>query len=82
MGLFAAVQVDDALGVVHHIAGALQLRHDISAHGELGQVDGPILRSGVLLRPPGAVYRLDAEAGVGDGLGQVGAVHLYQMDAR
>ena len=32
--------------------------------------------------PPGAVYRLDAEAGVGDGLGQVGAVHLYQMDAR
>ena len=30
----------------------------------------------------GAVYRLDAEAGVGDGLGQVGAVHLYQMDAR
>lgn len=79
--LLIPVQVDDALSVIHHIAGALQFRYHISTHGELGQVDGPVLRSGVFLRPPGAVYRLDAEAGVGDGLGEVGAVHLDEVDA-
>ena len=82
MCLLAAVQVDDALGVVHDIAGALQFRHDVGGiGGELAQVDGPVLGSGVLLRPPGAVHRLDTEAGVGDGLGEVGAVHLDEMDA-
>ena len=79
--LLIPVQVDNALGVVHHIAGTLQLRHHISTHGELAEVDGPVLGRGVLLRPPGAVHRLDTEAGVGDGLAQIGAVHLDEMDA-
>ena len=81
LGLFAAIQVDDPLGIVYHIAGTLQFRYHISTHRELGEVDGPVLRGGVLLRSPGAVHRLDSEAGVGDGLGEVGAVHLDEVDA-
>ena len=75
--LFAAIQMDDALGVVDHIARTIQFSHDIGGiGGELGEVDGPILRGSVFLRPPGTVHRLKAELRVGDGLGEVGAVHL------
>lgn len=69
--------MDDALGVVDHIARTIQFSHDIGGiGGELGEVDGPILRGSVFLRPPGTVHRLKAELRVGDGLGEVGAVHL------
>ena len=71
----------DALCFVNHISRTLQFGYDISAHGEFGEVDGPVLRGGVLLRSPGTIHRLNSEAGVGDGLGQVGAVHLDEMDA-
>ena len=80
MGLVTAVQVDDPLGIVYRIAGTLQLRYNISAHGELGEVNGPILGSGVLLRPKAAVHCLDAKTGIGDRLGEVGTVYLDEMD--
>ena len=81
LGLVTAVQVDDPLGIVYHIAGALQFRYYISAHGELGEVDGPVLGSGVLLRPEAAIHCLKTESGVGDRLGEVGTVYLDKMDA-
>ena len=61
------VQMDDALGVVDHIAGTLQFRDHHCACGEFGQVDGPVLQGGIFHRPPGAVHRLKRELGVGDG---------------
>ena len=76
-----AVQMDEPLGLVHHIAGALQLHHLVAAHGELGEVDGAVSPGGQL---HGAVITLDgaeAELGVGDGLGEVGGVYLDQMEA-
>ncbi len=76
-----AVQMDEPLGLVHHIAGACQLYHFVAAHGELGEVDGAVSPGGQL---HGAIVALDgaeAELGVGDGLEEVGRVHLDQMEA-
>ena len=74
--------MDDPLGVINHIARTLQFRHHISAHRELAEVNGPILRGRIFLGAPGTVYRFNPETGVGDWFGEVGAVHLRQMDAR
>ena len=77
LGLIAAVQVDDALGVVHDIAGALQFRHDVGGiGGEFTQVDGPVFQSGVFHRAEAAVHRLETETGVGNRLGEVATVYL------
>ena len=74
-------QLDDALGLVNDIAGALQLQHLISAGQQLGQVDLAVLVGGKLLGAKGAIHSPDAEFDVGDGLGEVGAVHLDEVDA-
>ena len=74
-------QLNDALGVVDHIAGAVQLCYHRRARRQLGQVDGPVLQRGHLHRAPAPVYRLQLEPCVGDGLGEVGAVHLDEVDA-
>lgn len=74
--------MDDPLGVVDHISRTLQFRHHISAHRELAEVNGPILRGRIFLGAPGAVYRFNPETGVGDWFGEVGTVHLRQMDSR
>ena len=81
LGLFVAVQVDNALGIVDHIARTIQFRYYHRAHREFGEVDGPILQSGVFHWTKAAVHRLKAEAGIGDGLGEVRAVHLDEMDS-
>ena len=80
--IFVGVQVDDPLGVINHIARTLQFCHHISAHRELAEVNGSILRGRIFLGAPGTVYRFNPEPGVGDWFGEVGAVHLRQMDAR
>ena len=68
--------MDNALGIVHDVARTLQFSHHIRANGELTQVDGPVLQSGVLHWAKAAVHRLKTETGVGDRFGEVGAVHL------
>ena len=72
--------MDDSLGLVNDVAGALQLSDHIGPRLQLGQVNFAVLVSGELRRAPRTVYRLDAEPGVGDHLGRVGAVHLDQPD--
>ena len=75
--LVTAVQVDDALGVIHDIAWALQFRYNVSGiGGEFTQVDGPVFQSGVFHRAEAAVHRLETETGVGNRLGEVGTVYL------
>ena len=80
LGRLISIQVDDPLGLVNHISGTLQFSHHISAHGELGEVDGPILRSRIFLRSPGAVHRLNAEFDIGNRFAEVCAVYLDKMD--
>ena len=73
--------MDDPLCLVNHISRTLQFSHHISAHGELGEVDGPILRSRIFLRSPGAVHRLNAEFDIGNRLTEIRTVYLDKMDA-
>ena len=80
--ILVGVKLDDALGLVDDVSGALQLRYYDCASGEVGQVDRSILQSGVLHRPPGSIHRLKTELGVGDWSGEVRTVHLHQMDTR
>ena len=79
-GCLVGLQLDDALGLINDVAGAVQFRHHISSGGQFRQVDFAVLVGGELRRAPRSVYRLDAEPGVGDHLGRVGAVHLDQPD--
>ena len=79
-GCLVGLHLDDALGLIDDVAGALQLGDHISPGGQLGQVDFAVLVGSELRRAPGTVYRLNAEPGVGDHLGRVGAVHLDQPD--
>ena len=79
-GCLVGLHLDDALGLVDEVAGAVQFRHHISSGGQFRQVDFAVLVGGELRRAPRSVYRLDAEPGVGDHLGRVGAVHLDQPD--
>ena len=79
-GRLVGLQMDDALGLVDDVARAVQFRHHISSGGQFRQVDFAVLVGGELRRAPRTVYRLDAEPGVGDHLGRVGAVHLDQPD--
>ena len=79
-GCLVGLHLDDALGLVDEVAGAVQFRHHISSGGQFRQVDFAVLVGGELRRAPRTVYRLDAEPGVGDHLGRVGAVHLDQPD--
>ena len=74
-------QVDDALGVVHDIPGALYLSNFIGACGEVGQIDLTAAVSHKFLRAKAAVHGPDTEFSIGNGLGRVGAVHLYQFHA-
>ena len=80
-GCLVGLQMDNALGLIDDVAGALQLGDHISPGGQLRQVDFAVLVGGELRRAPRTVYRLNAELGVGDHLGGVGAVHLDQPDA-
>ena len=75
------LQLDDTLGLVDDVAGALQLGDHIGPGGQLGQVDFAVLVGGELRRAPGTVHGLNPELGVGDHLGRVGAVHLDQPDS-
>ena len=79
-GCLVGLQLDDALGLINDVAGAVQFRHHISSGGQFRQVDFAVLVGGELRRAKVAVHRLDAEPGVGDHLGRVGAVHLDQPD--
>ena len=72
-------EVDHTLGLVHHIAGTLHLRHHIGAGGEIGQVNFSAAIGGELLGAVAAVHSLNAEFHIGNGLGRIGAVHLYQL---
>ena len=74
-------QVDDALGVVHHIAGALQLRYLVGAGGEIAQVDLAISVRDKLLGAVAAVDGPDAELHTRNGFGRVRAVNLHQLHA-
>ena len=80
-GRLVGLQLDDPLGLVDDVAGAFQLGDHIGPGGQLGQVDLSVLVGGELRRAPGTVHRLNAEPGVGDHLGRVGAVHLDQPDS-
>ena len=79
-GRLVGLHLDDPLGLVDDVAGALQLGDHISPGGQLRQVDFAVLVGGELRRAKVAVHGLDAEPGVGDHLGRVGAVHLDQPD--
>ena len=79
-GCLVGLQMDDALGLIDDVARAVQFRHHISSGGQFRQVDFAVLVGGELRRAKVAVHGLDAEPGVGDHLGRVGAVHLDQPD--
>ena len=79
-GRLVGLQLDDPLGLVDDVAGALQLGDHIGPGGQLGQVDLSVLVGGELRRAPGTVHGLNPELGVGDHLGRVGAVHFDQPD--
>ena len=80
-GCLVGLQLDDALGLINDVAGAVQFRHHISSGGQFRQVDFAVLVGNKFRRAKAAVHRLNAELGVGDHLGGVGAVHLDQPDA-
>ena len=79
-GCLVGLHLDDALGLIDDVARAVQFRHHISSGGQFRQVDFAVLVGGELRRAKVAVHGLDAEPGVGDHLGRVGAVHLDQPD--
>ena len=72
--------MNDPLCVIDYKSGTLQFRHYITASGQFGKVDGSVCQSGVLHRAVATTYLFKSEPGVGDGLGKVCAIHLYQMD--
>ena len=79
LDVLVGLQLDDPLEVVDHIAGALQFLHHHGPGGQLGQVDGAVHPGGQLLRPPAPIHRREFELCVGDGLTEVGAVHLDEV---
>ena len=76
LDVLVGLQLNDALEVVDHIAGALQFLHHHCAGGQLGQVDGSVRQRSHFDRPPAPVHRRKLELCIGDGLGQICAVHL------
>ena len=74
--------MDDPLGLVRHIARALQLSDHITAYRQLGQVDGAIPPSGQFHRAVVSFHLLKSEPYIGDHFGQVGRIYFNEMDAR
>ena len=79
-GCLVGLQLDNPLGLVDDVSGALQFSDHIGAGGQLGQVDLSVLVGGELRRAPGTVHGLNPELGVRDHLGWIRAVHLDQPD--
>ena len=71
--------MNDALGIINDVPGALHLSYFIGPRGQIGQVDFSAAVGHKFLRPKAPIHRPDTELSVGDGLGRVGAVHLYQL---
>ena len=79
--IFIGVQLNDALCLINHIAGAGLLRYHISTSRQLAQVDLAIFVCGELF---GAVITgngLDFKDSIGNDLAGVVAVHLHQPQA-
>ena len=79
--IFIGVQLNDALCLINHIAGAGLLRYHISTGRQLAQVDFAIFVCGKLF---GAVITgngLDFKDSIGNDLAGVIAVHLHQPQA-
>ena len=83
LGVHIGAKVDDALGVVHHIAGTGLLRDHIRARGEVlvGQVDLALGVGSELLRAVAAVHGLDLEDRVGNDFRGIGGIHLGEPQA-
>ena len=74
-------QMNNALGIVNNIPGALYLSDLIGPLGKIGKVDLPAVVGHKFLRPKAAVHGPNAEFSIGNGLGRVRAVHLHQLHA-
>ena len=71
--------MNNALGVVNDVPGALYFSHLIGTCGEVRQVDFAATIGHKFLRAKAAIHGSDTEFRIGDGLGGVGAVHLHQL---